>query len=191
MRKTFLNCLKLYTPPPGFENLNFTIFLFISTQIIYIDQIIHSSILYTKLSAISNLFSFFIHPIDNGLVNAVVFIDLKKAFDTIDHQIILKKLENYGIDHSSLKWFKLYLTGRTQKYQVNDRLSNSTSVKCDIPQGSTFRPLPFLIYINDLPDCLHHATPRMFADDTSLNYATDSPSELESFINSELESLKT
>ena len=50
--------------------------------------------------------------IDNGLVNGVDFIDLKKAFDTIDHQIILQKLENYGIDHSSLKWFKSYLTGR-------------------------------------------------------------------------------
>ena len=83
--------------------------------------------------------------LDNGLVNGVVFIDLKKAFDTIDHQIILQKLENYGIDHSSLKWFKSYLTGRTQKCRVNDKLSNSTSVKCGIPQGSNFCPLLFLI----------------------------------------------
>ena len=111
---------------------------------------------------------------DNGLVNGVVFIDLKKTFDTIDHQIILQKLENYGIDHSSLKWFNSYLTGRTQKWQVNDRLSNSTSVKCDIPQGSNLGPLLFLIYINDLPNCLYHATPSMFADDSSLSYAADS-----------------
>ena len=129
--------------------------------------------------------------IDNGLVNEVVFIDLKKAFDTIDHQIILKKLRNYGIDHCSLKWFKSYLTGRTQKCKVNDRLSKSTSINCGIPQGSNLGPLLFLIYINDLPNCLHYATPRMFADDTSLSYAADSPSELESVINSELESLKT
>jgi hypothetical protein len=53
--------------------------------------------------------------IDNGLVNGVVFIDLIKALDTMDHQIILQKLENYGTDHSSLKWFKSYLTGRTRK----------------------------------------------------------------------------
>ena len=131
--------------------------------------------------------------IDNGLVNGVVFIDLKKAFDTIDHQIILQKLRNYGIDHCSLKWFKSYLTGRTQKCKINDRLSKSTSINCGIPQGSNLGPLLFLIYINDLPNCLHghHATPRMFADDTSLSYAADSPSELESVINSELESLKT
>ena len=129
--------------------------------------------------------------IDNGLVNGVVFIDLKKAFDTIDHQIILQKQGNYGIDHSSLKWFKSYLTGRTQKCTVNDRLSKSRSTNCGIPQGSNLGPLLFLIYINDLPNCLHHATPRMFADDTSLSYAADSLSELESVINSELESLKT
>ena len=129
--------------------------------------------------------------IDNGLVNVAVFIDLKKAFDTIDHHVILQKLGNYGIDHSSLKWFRSYLTGRTQKCKVNDRLSNSASVKCGIPQGSNLGPLLFLIYINDLPNCLHHATPRMFADDPSLSYATDSLGELESVINSELESLKT
>ena len=70
--------------------------------------------------------------IDNGLVNGVVFIDLKKAFDTIDHQILLQELRNYGIDHCSLKWFKSYLTGRTQKCKVNDRLSKLTSINCGI-----------------------------------------------------------
>ena len=107
--------------------------------------------------------------IDNSPVNEAVFIDLKKAFDTIDHQIILQKLRNYGIDHCSLKWFKSYLTGRTQKCKVNDRLSKSTSINCGIPQGSNLGPLLSLIYINDLPNCLHYATPRMFADDTSLS----------------------
>ena len=147
---------------------------------------LHSTM--TALLEATNIWSV---NIDNGLVNGVVFIDLKKAFDTIDDQIILQKLRNYGIDHCSLKWFKLYLTGRTQKCKVNDRLSKSTSINCGIPQGSNLGPLLFLIYINDLPNCLHHATPRMFADDTSLSYAADSPSELESVINSELESLKT
>ena len=129
--------------------------------------------------------------IDNGLINGVVFIDLKKAFDTIDHLIILQKLENYGIDHNSLKWFESYLTGRTQKCKVNDRLSGSTSVTCGIPQGSNLGPLLFLIYINDLPNCLHHATPRMFADDTNVSFAADSLEELQSVINSELERLKS
>ena len=67
---------------------------------------------------------------------------------------ILQKLENYGIDDSSLKCFKSYLTGR-----VNDKLSNSTSVKCGIPKGSNLAPLLFLNYVNDLPNCLYYANP--------------------------------
>jgi hypothetical protein len=79
--------------------------------------------------------------IDNGLVNGVVFIDLKKAFDTIDHQIILLKLKNYGIDENNLTWFHSYLTDRIQKCWVNDQLSNSVPVTCGVAQGSSFGPL--------------------------------------------------
>jgi hypothetical protein len=71
--------------------------------------------------------------IDNGLVNGVVFIDLKKAFDTIDHDIMLLKLENYGVERNSLTWFKSYLTDRTQKCLVNGQLSNSVPITCGVP----------------------------------------------------------
>ncbi|CAB4027030.1 Hypothetical predicted protein, partial [Paramuricea clavata] len=98
--------------------------------------------------------------IDNGLINGVVFIDLKKAFDTIDHQIILQKLKNYGIDETSLTWFHSYLTDRTQKCRVNGQLSDSVPVACGFTQGSSLGPLLFLIYINDLPNCLDHTTAR-------------------------------
>ena len=129
--------------------------------------------------------------IDNGLINGVVFIDLKKAFDTIDHQIMLQKLKNYGIDEMSLTWFESYLTNRTQKCRVNDHFSNSAPVTCGVPQGSNLGPILFLIYINDLPNCLNHATPRMFADDTSISYSASTTSELQNVINSELKKLNS
>jgi len=127
--------------------------------------------------------------IDNGLVNGVIFIDLKKAFDTTDHDILLRKLVNYGVDPNSLRWFKSYLSGRTQRCQVNGQLSNSKPVTCGVPQGSNLGPLLFLVYINDLPNCLNCGTPRMFADDTSISYASDSLEELQNVLNSELKCL--
>ena len=129
--------------------------------------------------------------IDNGLINGVVFIDLKKAFDTIDHQIMLQKLRNYGIDQMSLTWFESYLTNRTQKCRVNDQLSNSAPVTCGVPQGYYLGPILFLIYINYLPNCLNHAIPRMFADDTSISYSANTTGELQNVINSELKKLNS
>ena len=126
--------------------------------------------------------------IDNGLDNGVVFIDLKKAFDTIDHKIMLQRLGNYEVDPNSLRRFKSYLTDRTQKCRVNDHLSNSKPVTCGVPQGSNLGPLLFLIYI-DLPNCLNYAMPRMFADDTNISYAADSVNEPQNVLNSELKSL--
>ena len=105
--------------------------------------------------------------IDNGFLNGVVFIDLKKAFDTIDHEIILRKMSYFGADQESITWFQSYLSNRTQRCNVNGRLSTPRTITCGVPQGSILGPLLFLMYINDLPNCLREASQRMFADDTN------------------------
>ena len=145
---------------------------------------LHSTL--TSLLEASNSWSV---NIDNGLINGVIFIDLKKAFDTIDHKILLRKLASYGIDHRALKWFDSYLSDRQQKCVVNGKLSGARAVTCGVPQGSLIGPLLFLIYINDLPNCLSKALPRMYADDTSISIAAGSLPELESALNTELANL--
>ena len=89
---------------------------------------------------------------DKKLFNLVVFIDLKKAFDTVNHQILLKKLELYGIKGKALSLLKSYLEERSQKCQINGTVSSGRKIKCGVPQGSILGPLFFLLYINDLAE---------------------------------------
>ena len=109
--------------------------------------------------------------IDRGDVNSVFVLDLKKAFDTVEHDILLSKMNLYGIQGITLDWFRSYLINRTLKCLFNGSLSRICSVKCGVPQGTILGPLLFLIYINDLPNCLTSCQPRMYADDTHITYA--------------------
>lgn len=127
--------------------------------------------------------------VDNGLLNGVIFIDLKKAFDTIDHEIILQKLAKYGVDQDALKWLKSYLANRLQQCNVNNHLSSTSPLNYEVPQGSIIGPLLFLIYINDLPNCLSLGSPRMYADDTNVTFAASDMLGLETQINTELKSI--
>ena len=109
--------------------------------------------------------------IDRGNVNnAVVFLYFKKAFDTVDHDILVSKMNLNGIQGIALDWFRSYLTNRTQRCLVNGSLSRICSLKCAVLQGTILGPLFILIYINDLPNCLTCCQPRMYADDTHITY---------------------
>ena len=127
---------------------------------------------------------------DRGLYNLVIFLDLQKAsFDTVNHVLLLGKLEACGIRDNALNLLASYLADRKQTCLLNGKQSGLRSRSCGIPQGSILGPLFFLVYINDLPNCLKHTTPRMFAGDTSLTAYGKSIEEIELGVNEDLEKL--
>ena len=121
--------------------------------------------------------------IDNNLLNGVIFLDLKKAFDTMDHAILLGKLKLYGVSSQSLNWFQSYLSDRKQKTFIDGVQSDFCNITCGIPQGSILGPLQFTIYINDLPSCNLFLKPRMYTDDTTLTTFAEDPCVLEHKMN--------
>ena len=94
-----------------------------------------------------------------------IFVDLQKAFDTVDHKILLHKLEYYGIQGICNDWFKSYLSDQKQFVSVNDYNSDLMPVDCGVPQGSVLGPFLFLIYINHLHKVIQYCKGHHFADE--------------------------
>jgi hypothetical protein len=104
--------------------------------------------------------------IDDRLYTGVCFLDISKCFDTIDHNLLLKKMKKYGVKNIELNWFASYLSDRTQSVRQNNILSEPLEVKIGVPQGSTLGPLLFMVFVNDLPIFVNNGRCSMYADDT-------------------------
>ena len=118
-------------------------------------------------TALNGLTDIWFKNMDDGKLTGVLFIDLRKAFDTVNHTVLLHKLLSYGICHNTFKWFQSYLSNRKQYVRWRGALSKETDVSIGVPQGSILGPLFFILYINDSPECLKHYSVTMYADDTS------------------------
>ena len=127
--------------------------------------------------------------IDNKYYSLGIFIDLSKAFDTLNHDIMLGKLEYYGIRGQALFWFKSYLQNRSQYVTYNGCESPHLPISCGVPQGSILEPILFLIYINDIINVSELLHSILFADDTNLFAFHRDLNSLVDLINKELKVL--
>ena len=127
--------------------------------------------------------------VDEGYYSLDVFSDLSKAFDTINHEILLTKLEFYGVRGVALKWFKNYLTNRKQYVEFKNGKTKFFEINCGVPQGSILEPILFLLYINDIINSTENLSLALFADDTNVFYISKSLNELNETVNNELSNL--
>ena len=129
--------------------------------------------------------------IDNKLLIGVAFVDLRKAFDTVDHEVLISKLTSIGCTKESIKWFKSYLSDREQITYFKGKKSNSLMIKMGVPQGSILGPLLFSIYVNSMPNCTSNGIIDMYADDTTLSVIGTTGSEVEQKLTIALHELMT
>ena len=123
---------------------------------------------YSTNSALMSIVENIQTQLDNGEFPIGVFVDLRKAFDTVDHRVLLQKLEHYGVRGISKKWFSSYLTNRKQFVSIENCNSTTKTVLTGVPRGSFLGPLLFLIYINNLHKCVKYSKAYHFADDTNI-----------------------
>ena len=119
---------------------------------------------------------------DKGMMTGMILIDLQKAFDTIDHDVLLQKLYAIGFSKHTVNWFKSYLSNRYFLVNLENNFSQPASVSCGVPQGSIFGPLLFLIYVNDMSQAVKcHLS--LYADDSCLVCQHKDINEIEKQLN--------
>ena len=127
-----------------------------------------------------------LESMDKGSLTGAVFLDLPKAFDTVDHPLLINKLKSLGVTGKSLAWFHSYLSCRIQRTMCNNALSPPAKITTGVPQGSILGPLLFLVYINGIQSVLNHSKMTMFADDMAFYCHDNSSTNIQSKLNADL-----
>ena len=122
---------------------------------------------------------------DERLLTGLISIDLKNAFDTVDHKFLCQRLEHYGVFGKELSWFKSYLSNRKQYFRINGVNSNVNDINVGVPQGSCLGPLIFLVYINDLLCIIKSSKVSMYANDASIYHSSKDIAQLNVILNEE------
>ena len=143
----------------------------------------------STIDAVTDLTSDVLSSLDMNDMCLSVYLDLSKAFDTINHKILLNKLEYYGIRGRTLEWFRSYLDRRMQYVCYNGLNSEIKPVEYGVPQGSVLGPLLFILYANDISQCMSYCRTILFADDTTVYQVGKDPNTMYRQVNFDLKTL--
>ena len=142
--------------------------------------------LHSTSTCLANVTNTLLQNIDKGQLTGLVFLDLRKAFDTLDHRVLLNKLTSLGFNEAAVQWFNAYLTDRSQSVVVNVSTSEPQTILFGVPQRSLIGPLLSIIYINDLPSVVSHCKIQLYADDTLLYVRSSSVTDIEFMLSEDL-----
>ena len=144
---------------------------------------------YSTFHALISLNEDIFKNLHKGNIGCCIFVGLQKAFDTVEHEILLAKVEHYGIHDMANNWFKSYLFDKKKFVSINGHVSNQTSVKHGVPQVSLLGPLLFLVYINDLNHAIKFCKIHHFAEDKNLFHFSKPVNKLNKYINLDMKNL--
>ena len=137
---------------------------------------------HSTLTAVGEYLNMVYKNYNDRVTTFSLFLDYKKAFDTVSHPILLQKLHDIGLSDNTCNWFRSYLTNRTQAIAVNDKISKTRTITYGVPQGSTAGPILFIIYITDIVHHVGNCSITLYADDAVIS-STD-PNALQTALNS-------